>query len=73
MAPPAISTFLESSRFYGKTIYLTATQVSSGFSSSTKSIKDSTNEAEFIEVMSIYCDDIPTPKQRQLNWVKSKK
>ena len=68
--PPPVSTFLESSDFEGKTIYLIATQGSSGFSSSTEDIKESAKGANVEEVMSIYCDDIPNSRQRLLDWVK---
>ncbi len=70
--PPAVSTFLESSSFDGKTIYLIATQGSSGFSSSTKAVKESAKGAEVIEVMSIYCDDVPKSRDKLLDWVKSR-
>lgn len=69
--PPAVSTFLESSDFAGKTIYLIATQGSSGFSSSTEDIRSQAKGAEVVEAMSIYCDDIPKARERLLEWVES--
>ena len=68
--PPPVSTFLESADLSGKTIYLIATQGSSGFSKSTQDIKESAKGAEVKEVMSIYCDDIPECREKLLNWVK---
>lgn len=68
--PPPVATFLESSDLSGKTIYLIATQGSSGFSDSTEDIKKYASGAEVIEVMSIYCDDIPEARPQLLDWVK---
>ena len=69
--PPAVSTFLEGNDFTGKTVYLIATQGSSGFSSSTEDIREQAPGAEVKEVMSIYCDDIPKARERLLEWVKT--
>ena len=69
--PPAVSTFLESGDFTGKTIYLIATQGSSGFSSSTEDIRSQAPGAEVVEVMSIYCDDIPKARERLLEWART--
>ena len=68
--PPAVSTFLESADFSGKTVYLVATQGSSGFSSSTKDIKESAKGADVREVISIYCEDIPQARSRLVQKLK---
>ena len=68
--PPAVSTFLESNDFTGKTVYLIATQGSYGFGSSTEDVKESAPGARVVEVMSIYCDDIPASRDTLLDWVK---
>lgn len=68
--PMPVATFLESNDFSGKRIFLIATQGSSGFSSSTATIKKLAPGAEVTEVMSIYCDDIPDSRDRLLEWVK---
>lgn len=68
--PPPVSTFLESADFSGKTIYLIATQGSYGFSSSTDDIKASAKGADVKEVVSIYCDDIPTCRGTLVKCIK---
>lgn len=57
--PAPVASFLESTSFAGKTIYLIATQGSSGFASSTQDIRALVPEASVEEVISVYCDDIP--------------
>ena len=61
--PMPVATFLEGTDLSGKHIYLIATQGSSGFSKSTADIRDMAKGADVTEVMSIYCDDIPTARQ----------
>ena len=68
--PPAAATFLDSADFTGKTVYLIATQGSSGFSDSTEDIRALVPGAEVKEVMSIYCDDIPKARESLLEWVR---
>jgi len=68
--PPPVSTFLESTDLRGKTIYLVATQGSSGFSKSTGDIKKSASGADVKEVISIYCEDIPTCRDTLLQHIK---
>lgn len=70
--PMPVATFLEQGDFSGKTIHLIATQGSSGFSESTASVKKLAKGAKVVEVMSIYCEDIPKARQRLLEWVKGK-
>lgn len=69
--PMPVATFLENNDFSGKRIFLIATQGSSGFSSSTKTVKKLASGAEVTEVMSIYCDDIPDSRDKLLEWVKN--
>ena len=61
--PMPVATFLESTDLSGKHIYLIATQGSSGFVKSTEDIRGMAEGAEVTEVVSIYCDDIPTARQ----------
>lgn len=68
--PMPVATFLESSSFSGKQIYLIATQGSSGFGSSTKDIRKMAEGAQVEEVMSIYCDDITNSRARLVKWLK---
>lgn len=68
--PPPVSTFLEGSDFDGKTIYLVATQGSSGFSKSTKALREQAKGAEVIEALSIYCEDIPDAREQLVRWIK---
>ncbi len=69
-APPPVLTFLESADLRGKTVYLVATQGSSGFSSSTEKKKKSASGADVKEVVSIYCEDIPTCRDTLLQHIK---
>ena len=68
--PPPVSTFLEGNDFSGKTIYLVATQGSSGFSKSTKAVREQAKGAEVIEALSIYCEDIPDARPKLVKWIK---
>ncbi len=70
--PMPVATFLEQNDFSGKNIYLLATQGSSGFSSSTETVKKLAKGANVEEVMSIYCDDIPDSRERLYDWVKNR-
>ena len=65
-----MATFLEGNDFSGKTIYLIATQGSAGFGSSTSFVREKTEGADVIEVMSIYCDDIPNSRGAIAEWLK---
>lgn len=69
--PMPVASFLESSSFAGKTVYLAATQGSSGFVSSTKDIRALIPDAEVVEAVSIYCDDIPNSAALLADWLKS--
>lgn len=57
--PMPVASFLESTDLSGKTLYLIATQGSSGYGSSTKDIRSMAKGADVVEVMSVYCDDVP--------------
>ena len=70
--PMPVATFLEQNDFSGKRIHLIATQGSSGYGSSTATIKSLAGGAEVSEVMSIYCEDIPESRATLLEWVKER-
>ena len=67
--PMPAATFLENNDFSGKTIYLIATQGSSGFGSSLKDTKELAEGAEVIEGISIYCDDVPNSREALYEWI----
>ena len=67
--PMPVASFLESQDFTGKTIYLMATQGSSGFGSSAADVRKSAPGAEVIEGLSIYCDDVPDARERLYEWL----
>lgn len=69
--PMPVATFLEGNDFSGKTIYLIATQGSAGFGSSTSFVREKAKGANVVEVMSIYCDDIPDSRGDIVEWLKS--
>lgn len=69
--PAPVATFLESGSFAGKTVYLIATQGSSGFVSSTRDIQAIIPEAAVVEGISVYCDDIPNSASLLANWMKN--
>lgn len=68
--PMPVAAFLEDCDFSGKTIYLIATQGSSGYGSSIDDIKEMAPGADIMPVMSIYCDDIPDSRQRIGEWLR---
>jgi len=69
--PMPVASFIEQGDFTGKDIYLIATQGSSGFASSTEDIKALIPEANVIETLSIYCDDIPESADMIREWFVS--
>ena len=69
--PMPVATFLEGNDFSDKTIYLIATQGSAGFGSSTSFVREKAKGADVIEVMSIYCDDIPDSRDDIVEWLKT--
>ena len=68
--PMSVATFLESSDLSGRELYLIATQGSSGYGSSVDDIEKMAKGADIHKVMSIYCDDIPTSRERIGEWLK---
>lgn len=69
--PAPAASFLESGSFAGKTVYLIATQGSSGFASSAKDIRALIPEAAVVEGISVYCDDIPQSGAMLADWLKT--
>lgn len=67
--PMPVAAFLENTDFTGKTIYLLATQGSSGFGSSLKDTQKLAKGAEVIEGLSIYCDDVPGSREVLYEWL----
>ena len=57
--PMPVATFLEGNDFYGKMIYLIATQGSNGFGNTVSEIRELCPGATVIPGISIYCEDIP--------------
>lgn len=60
--PMPVASFLEQNDFTGKSLYLIATQGSSGFADSTSDIRSMAPGASVTELVSIYCDDIPAAR-----------
>lgn len=69
--PAPVATFLESNSFTGKTVHLIATQGSSGFVSSTRDIQALIPQADVVEGISVYCDDIPNSASLLADWLRS--
>ena len=69
--PRPVASFLLQNDFAGKRIILMATQGSSGFANSTADVKDMVPEAEVMESLSIYCDDIPKVREDISEWLRT--
>ncbi len=69
--PMPVATFLENTDLAGKTLYLLATQGSTGFGSSVSDVTSMSNAAAVVEGVSIYCDDIPEARPVLEQWIKS--
>lgn len=69
--PMPVATFLEQNDFNGKTIYLIATQGSSGYGSTVSDIEALAKGAKVIKGTSIYCEDIPTARQTLYELIES--
>lgn len=69
--PMPVATFLEQNDFNGKTIYLIATQGSSGYGSTVSDIEALAKGAKVVKGTSIYCEDIPSARQTLYNLIKS--
>ncbi|MBR2750945.1 MAG: hypothetical protein IKD90_07430 [Clostridiales bacterium] len=70
--PMPVATFLEQSNLAGKTIYVIATQGSSGYGSSISDIEKAAPDSEIIKVTSIYCDDIPDAREKIADLLEEK-
>ncbi|MBQ6324612.1 MAG: hypothetical protein IJI26_00925 [Clostridia bacterium] len=69
--PMPVASFLESSDLTGKTIYLIATQGSSGFGASANAIRTLCPGADVREGISIYCEDIPGAREQIGRYLQS--
>ncbi|MBO4783008.1 MAG: flavodoxin, partial [Lachnospiraceae bacterium] len=69
--PMPVATFLENNDFSGKTIYLLATQGSTGFGSTVEDVTELVKGAKVVKGLSIYCDDIPYVRDELEEWMKS--
>ena len=69
--PRPVASFLLQNDLAGKRIILMATQGSSGFANSTADVKDMVPEAEVMESLSIYCDDIPKVREDISEWLRT--
>jgi len=68
--PNPVATFLEENDFSGKTIYLIASQGSSGYGRSVSVIEDLCPGAAVIKGISIYCEDIPDARDDLLELIR---
>ncbi len=71
--PMPVASFLEQNDFNGKTIYLIATQGSSGYGNTVSEIEALAKGATVISEASIYCEDIPDSEEKILQVLKSMK
>ncbi|MCR5687791.1 MAG: hypothetical protein K6G58_07220 [Lachnospiraceae bacterium] len=69
--PMPVATFLEQNDFGGKTIYLFATQGSSGFGRTVSEIEELAPGAKIVRGTSIYCEDIPDAQQELTELIRS--
>lgn len=68
--PMPVATFLEENDFTGKTIYIIATQGSSGYGNTVREIRDLCPNANVIVGTSIYCEDIVDARAELVGLVK---
>ena len=68
--PMPVATFLEENEFTDKTIYLIATQGSSGYGKTIREIRDLCPNAKLIVGTSIYCEDIVDARTELVELVK---
>ncbi|MCR5830780.1 MAG: hypothetical protein K6G67_01390 [Lachnospiraceae bacterium] len=68
--PMPVASFLEQNDFNGKTIYLIATQGSSGYGNTVSEIEALAKGATVIPETSIYCEDIPDSEEEILQILK---
>ncbi len=68
--PMPVATFLERNAFDGKTLYLIATQGSSGYGSSVSETEALCPGAAVVPGASIYCEDIPDAREELLGLIR---
>lgn len=61
--PMPVATFLEQNDFHDKTVYLIATQGSSGYGSTVSEIEELCPGGNVIPGISLYCEDIPNARE----------
>ncbi len=69
--PMPVATFLEQNDFTGKTLYLIASQGSSGYGKTVSEIEALCPGATVIPGTSIYCEDVPDAREELLTLIKS--
>ncbi|MCR5301234.1 MAG: hypothetical protein K6E49_02210 [Lachnospiraceae bacterium] len=69
--PMPVASFLEQNDFSGKTLYLIATQGSSGYGNTVSEIETLCPDANVIPGTSIYCEDIPDARNTLYDLIKS--
>lgn len=69
--PMPVASFLEQNDLTGKTIYLIASQGSSGYGNTIAEVEDLCPSATVIPVTSIYCEDIPDARETLLESIRS--
>ena len=65
-----VATFLEENDFAGKTIYLIASQGSSGYGKTVSEIEDLCLGATVVPGTSIYCEDVIDAREELLGLIK---
>ncbi len=68
--PMPVATFLEQNDFTGKTIYLIASQGSSGYGKTVSEIEELCPGATVVPGTSIYCEDITDSREKLLELIK---
>lgn len=68
--PMPVATFLEEGDFDGKTIYLIATQGSSGYGNTVSEVEALCPGAKVVPGTSIYCEDIPDAREELLDLIR---
>ena len=68
--PMPVATFLEENDFAGKTIYLIASQGSSGYGKTVSEIEDLCPGATVVPGTSIYCEDVINAREELLGLIK---
>ena len=66
--PMPVASFLEMNDFSGKTIELVATHGGTGFGGSVRDVRELVPEADVRQGVDIYCEDIPTAREKLLEW-----